>query len=353
MKLRRLVGILKDKAAVSRAVANSQFASLHVAILRATSHEEAPPNEKHVAAILAAGGCSSRLRASRCVAELMERLTKTRNWAVALKCLILVHRILREGSFIFQDQLSLYPFRGGRNYLNLSNFRDPSSAVTWEVSNWIRSYATYMDQWLSTCRVLGAFFGRSLEPCMATGLPNAELATELAALRDLLAAACECCQPLAPGNSVVLGALGVVLADTWELQEEVLHRLEEVRERMVGLSPGEAVEFLPVVEALAAQEDIFGGLLRVDLAGIGCLQATVRAKGLSAKVRDSLRAVSEFKPLVTRIKLGWSRDNFSQSARFVRDSANGFHSGSARSQGVILERVASDHWIYDGNESLI
>ncbi|XP_059073382.1 chaperonin CPN60-2, mitochondrial-like [Cryptomeria japonica] len=50
--------------------------------------------------------------------------------------------------------------------------------------------------------------------------------------------------------------------------------VSSLRERMVGLLPGEAVKVLLVVE----QQAIFEGLFRVDLAGIGCLQATKAAK---------------------------------------------------------------------------
>ena len=68
----------------------------------------------------------------------MDRLNHTRNAAVALKCLMAVHHIIKHGSFILQDQLSVYPASGGRNYLNLSKFRDDYSASAWELSSWAR-----------------------------------------------------------------------------------------------------------------------------------------------------------------------------------------------------------------------
>uniref|UniRef100_A0A0D6R006 ENTH domain-containing protein n=1 Tax=Araucaria cunninghamii TaxID=56994 RepID=A0A0D6R006_ARACU len=359
MKLRRLVGIVKDNAAVSRAITNTEFSALHIAILRATSHEESPPQEKHVAMILSAGSSSSRLRAARCVAELLKRLTKTRNWAVALKSLIVVHRTLREGSFIFQDQLSLSPFRGGRNYLNMVNFRDCSSPAAWQASSWVRCYARYVDQWLSTCRVLGTFLGRgSTAAWTVTGLGNDELAGNLAALRDLLAAACDCChqsRPLAD-NPVVSEGMRLVFTDAWQLEEEALLMLEEVQERMVELSPREADDFLRVVEGLGAQQKEFRNTLIIaDLVGPECAHVTERVGFCLARVGESLRTVSGFTPLVTREPKG---RHVSQSARFVRQTPDTFRSCSARMEGsaavtVSAEKCHDNFWHYNGIDSLI
>lgn len=367
MKLRKIVGILKDNATLSRAMARSESSTLSVAILRATSHEEAPPQERHVAAILSAGGSSSRLRVARCVAELLKRLRKTRSWAVALKSLIVVHRALREGSFIFQDQISaLRPLRsdGGRNHLNLSDFSDHSTLAAWQASSWVRCYATYVDQWLHTCRVLGDFLGR----CGATkstvaALTSAELAADVAAVRDLLAAACECCHLARSlsGNAVVGEGLRLVLADTWQLQEEVVARLEEVRERMAVLQPAEARELLKSVQALEVQEKALRDVIIMkDLKGPECAHGTLRVEDLLPKVREGLRAVAEFKPLVTGAVKG---RKISQSARFDRHtfvtsfrSTDGRMEGGGGGGGAAIEFASSTYgncWRYNGVDSLI
>ncbi|KAH1061624.1 hypothetical protein GLYMA_02G225100v4 [Glycine max] len=89
----------------------------------------------------------------------MDRLQETNNAAVVLKCLIAVHH----GSFILQDQLSVYPSAGGRNYLNLSNFRHNTDPTSWELSSWVRSFAQHIEQLLCTSRILGFFLRTSTD----------------------------------------------------------------------------------------------------------------------------------------------------------------------------------------------
>lgn len=299
--------MLKDKAAECRAIVRST-APIHVTIVRATSHRESPTQEKHVEAILAA--CTtSRLRVSRCVAELKRRLSKTRNWAVALKSLILIHRLLREGDFILQDQLSVDTFTRGRSYLNLAGFKDTSTALTWHLSSWVRCYARYIDQWLCTCRALGEFLdGRSRDRNIS-GLVNAELLRELSALEELLAATCECLQG-APrdgekSSSLAMEALRLVLVDTWQLREEVLVRLQDLRERILDLRPEEAAAFLSAVERLRDQEQAFKTLMLesphpASLAAWRFAHVTERLGDCLVNVMERLKAISGSKSLIVR-----------------------------------------------------
>ena len=140
--LRDLIGIIKDKASQSKAalVSNPKTLSLHLALLRATTHDPfTSPDPRHLAALLSFGH-SSRATASTAIEALMDRLQTTRDASVAIKCLITVHHIIKRGSFILQDQLSVFPFTGGRNYLKLSNFRDNTTPLTWELSSLVRWY---------------------------------------------------------------------------------------------------------------------------------------------------------------------------------------------------------------------
>lgn len=259
-------------------------------------------------AILAA--CTtSRLRVSRCVAELKRRLSKTRNWAVALKSLILIHRLLREGDFILQDQLSVDTFTRGRSYLNLAGFKDTSTALTWHLSSWVRCYARYIDQWLCTCRALGEFLdGRSRDRNIS-GLVNAELLRELSALEELLAATCECLQGSPrdgeKSSSLAMEALRLVLVDTWQLREEVLVRLQDVLERILDLRPEEAAAFLSAVERLRDQEQAFKTLMLesphpASLAAWRFAHVTERLGDCLVNVMERLKAISGSKSLIVR-----------------------------------------------------
>lgn len=139
-KLRDIIGIIKDKVSQSKAaiISKPKTLSLHLALLRATSHDPfTQPNPKHISTLLSFGQ-SSRATVAAVIEALMDRLQSTHDSSVAIKCLIIVHHIIKHGSFILLDQLSVYPSTGGRNYLKLSNFRDNTTPLTWELSSWVR-----------------------------------------------------------------------------------------------------------------------------------------------------------------------------------------------------------------------
>jgi len=164
-KLKDLIGMMKDKASQGKAAILSQRATL--SLLRATSQDSfTPPTSKHLSTLLTAGDVS-RATASAAMELLMDRLQSTQSSAVALKCLIAVHYVLKRGSFIMRDQL---PYSGGgRNYLNLSKFRDRSSPVCWELSSWVRWYAKHVEQLLWASRIVGFFLGVEAQENSAQG----------------------------------------------------------------------------------------------------------------------------------------------------------------------------------------
>ncbi|KAB1214512.1 hypothetical protein CJ030_MR5G010402 [Morella rubra] len=199
-KLREIIGLIKDKVSQSRAALLSKPSnlSLRLALLRATTHDAfTPPNHKHIDTVLSFGH-SSRATAATAIDALMDRLQSTRDSSVALKCLITVHHIIKRGSFILQDQLTVYPASGGRNYLKLSNFRDNSSPLSWELSSWVRWYAQYIETLLSASRILGFFLASSScaiekekqDETMAT-LTNNGLLVQIISLVGLLEEICK------------------------------------------------------------------------------------------------------------------------------------------------------------------
>ncbi|KAK9165784.1 hypothetical protein Scep_000975 [Stephania cephalantha] len=141
----------------------------------------------HISAVLSYG-FASRATASLCIHALMDRLHTTRDASVALKCLITVHNIIKRGSFILQDQLSVCPKYGGKNYLNLSNFKDNSTPHSWALSFWVRWYARVLESIVYASRVLGFFFVSAAAAAAAasgeriSGVLNGDLLRELDAL---------------------------------------------------------------------------------------------------------------------------------------------------------------------------
>ncbi|PRQ48561.1 putative ANTH domain-containing protein [Rosa chinensis] len=274
-----LMGAIKDKASQSKAAilstintaASSTPQSLHLALLRATTHDPfSPPPAKHLAALLSFGH-SSRATASAAIEALMDRLQTTQNSSVALKCLIAVHHIVKYGSFILQDQLSVFPSTGGRNYLKLSNFRDNSSPISWDLSSWVRWYGQYIENLIITSRFLGFFLGSN--SCLAerdrqeeriSAHMNSDLVRETESLVSLMEEICR--RPdfsSLNGNRLVGEILGLVGQDQIAAMNEVSVRVKEFDERLSCMSFGDSVELL---STLKRSEDCKERLLTVSSA---------------------------------------------------------------------------------------
>ncbi|XP_039122123.1 LOW QUALITY PROTEIN: putative clathrin assembly protein At1g03050 [Dioscorea cayenensis subsp. rotundata] len=145
--LRRAIGAVKDQTSISIAkVSNSTTISdLDVAIVKATRHDEYPAEERHIREILSLT-CYSRAYVHSCVSTLSRRLSKTRSWTVALKSLILIHRLLSDGDPAYEQEI-FFATRRGTRMLNMSDFRDTSrSAAAWDFSAFVRTYARYLDE---------------------------------------------------------------------------------------------------------------------------------------------------------------------------------------------------------------
>ncbi|KAH1262924.1 putative clathrin assembly protein [Glycine max] len=166
----------------------------------------------------------------------MDRLQETNNAAVVLKCLIAVHH----GSFILQDQLSVYPSAGGRNYLNLSNFRHNTDPTSWELSSWVRSFAQHIEQLLCTSRILGFFLRTSTDsedrvvrklcgsnaPAIMLDVSTIMLGAPSNTLDSLVALIQRICKRLEPNNRLVEVIVNLALED-WDVVQVEVH-LHEV-----------------------------------------------------------------------------------------------------------------------------
>lgn len=261
VNLQKFVGLVKDQVDVGRAAAHPQFSRDQIAVVRATSHEEAIPEQDAVKSVLLVGS-GSRMRVANCIRAIMGRLNKTQNWAVALKCLILIHTCLRDGGFMFQDQLSFYPARGGRNSLNLSKFKDTSTAFTWAVSSWIRWYAKFLEQWILTSRTLGTFLDSRIWDAATSAekvssLATGELVKEIVALHDLVQEACGWqAEEMVIQNFLVKDGLRLVVLDSLKIYEELKLRIREIPERKPTLQRSEASQLLQVCEKLSMESMI-------------------------------------------------------------------------------------------------
>ncbi|KAL5697948.1 hypothetical protein ACHQM5_029045 [Ranunculus cassubicifolius] len=145
MALRKAMGAVKDQTSIGIAKVTAQIVpSLKIAIVKATSHDEDPANEKYIREIIHLTSYS-RLHISACVSSVSKRLGKTRDWIVALKVLVLVNRLLMEGDSEFVYEIG-YATRRGTRLLNMADFRDEAHSNSWDHSTFIRTYAFYLDQ---------------------------------------------------------------------------------------------------------------------------------------------------------------------------------------------------------------
>ncbi|KAL0909876.1 hypothetical protein M5K25_020785 [Dendrobium thyrsiflorum] len=163
-KIRKALGAVKDQTSIGLAkVSNSTtLAELEVAIVKATRHDEYPAEEKHVREILSLTSYS-RTNIAACVALLSRRLGKTRSWAVALKALVLIHRLLAEGDPAYEREV-FFGTRRGTRMLNMADFRDAGSrSDAWDFSAFVRTYARYLDE-----RLEYKMFGRRYRGGSAT-----------------------------------------------------------------------------------------------------------------------------------------------------------------------------------------
>nr|XP_043629811.1 putative clathrin assembly protein At5g57200 [Erigeron canadensis] len=151
---RKAYGALKDSTKVGFAKVNSGFKDLDIAIVKATNHDECPPKECHVRKIFSATSVVvPRADVAYCIHTLFRRLSKTKNWIVAIKTLIVFHRILREGDPSFKEELLNYSER--RQVFQVSNFKDDSSPLAWDCSAWVRTYGIFLEERLECFRMLG------------------------------------------------------------------------------------------------------------------------------------------------------------------------------------------------------
>ncbi|KAK8660910.1 hypothetical protein V6N13_051817 [Hibiscus sabdariffa] len=152
--LRKALGAIKDTTTVSLAKVNSDYKDLDIAIVKATNHYERPAKEKHIRAIFAAiSATRPRADVAYCIHALARRLSRTHNWAVALKTLIVIHRALREVDPTFHEELINYG-RSRSHVLRMSHFKDDSSPNAWDYSSWVRTYALFLEERLECFRVL-------------------------------------------------------------------------------------------------------------------------------------------------------------------------------------------------------
>ncbi|CAA0837099.1 Clathrin coat assembly protein AP180 [Striga hermonthica] len=245
-KFLKALGAVKDSASIGLAkVSGTPYTSLEVAILRATTHNEdsLPIDHGSIDDVLRLVS-SNKFYAAACARVVARRISRTRNWVVALKSLVLVLRVFQDGDPYFPREV-LLATRCGARILNLSSFRDASNSLSpWDFTAFVRTYALYLDERLE-CFLTGKLQRRS-SPTRgrrtegptpaARDMKPAALLDQIACWQRLLDRAVGT-RPTGPArsNRLVQAALYVVVRESFDLYRDVSDGLKLVLDNFFHL----------------------------------------------------------------------------------------------------------------------
>lgn len=252
--LRKYLGALKDTTTVSLAKVNSDYKELDIAIVKATNHSERPSREKYIREIfLSISAARPRADVAYCIHALARRLSKTRNWAVALKTLIVIHRALREVDPTFREELINYG-RSRSHMLNMAYFKDDSSSGAWDYSAWVRTYASYLEERLECFRVLK--YDVESDPPRTRDLDTVGVLDHLPPLQQLLFRLLAC-QPQGASsyNVIIQHALSMIALESVKIYTAISDGTINLVDKFFEMQRNDAVRALDIYKRATNQSE--------------------------------------------------------------------------------------------------
>ncbi|XP_027918116.1 putative clathrin assembly protein At4g25940 [Vigna unguiculata] len=150
-RFRQVCTSLKERSFMSYAkiAAVSGFSDMNIIIIKATAPDDLPLHEKYIHRLLKLFSISPTTCHSFAV-SFTRRFGTTRSWRVALKCLILLHRLLRSvpGKSTLWSEL-LWTRSNALISLHPCHFKDESSSCPVSYTNFVASYAHLLDEALN------------------------------------------------------------------------------------------------------------------------------------------------------------------------------------------------------------
>ncbi|KAK7364228.1 hypothetical protein VNO80_12735 [Phaseolus coccineus] len=164
-KLRLALGSVKDHASIGKAMMyhyqHDGFSNIEIAVLRATGHDNGAIGDRYMHEILFL--VSNSPGSIPFLAErISRRLGKTKDHVVALKTLVLIHRLLRGGNRSFEQELCKAHVSG---HLQIST-RSFTKSSDHPSVGFLHTYAAYLEERMSWLINQAG----KLEPVMSKGL---------------------------------------------------------------------------------------------------------------------------------------------------------------------------------------
>ncbi|KAF7838104.1 putative clathrin assembly protein [Senna tora] len=244
-------GIRKIRGNFKLAKASSEYKALDHAITKATNHKRLLPKEKHVRTIFFTLSPSTpRVDVVYCLSSLSSRLGQTRNWKVALKTLIIIHRAMRELDHTVWEEFINYS-REREHMLNVIHFQDTSSPNALDYSAWIRNYALYLDERLR-CYVMlnydAVTYAKELK------LETQDLLHQLPFIQELQFRLLQC-KPRGAAlyNPLIQYSLSIVASESVKLHVAITVRIVSLLDKFFEMNRSDAIKALDIYKKSGMQ----------------------------------------------------------------------------------------------------